>query len=66
MTDGIAITQEDINQLIIAKAGLRLDQDLLIQYFGTTLDGVSKVYLAGAFGNYISIDQWHEDNGLRP
>ena len=56
LTDGIAITQEDINQLITAKAGLRLDQDLLIKYCGVDLDGVCKVYLAGAFGNYIDID----------
>jgi len=56
ITDGIFINQEDINQLIIAKAGLRTDQDLLIKYFGTNLDGVSKIYLAGAFGNYMNID----------
>jgi len=56
LTDNIAISQDDINQLIIAKAGLRTDQDLLIRYYGTSLDQVSKIYLAGAFGNYMNID----------
>jgi uncharacterized 2Fe-2S/4Fe-4S cluster protein (DUF4445 family) len=56
ITDGISINQDDINQLMIAKAGLRTDQDLLIRYFGTNHNRVSKVYLAGAFGNYMNID----------
>jgi len=56
ITDGIRISQEDINQLIVAKAGLRTDQDLLIKYYGTHLDNVSKIYLAGAFGNYMNIE----------
>ena len=40
----------------MAKAGLRTDQDPLIEYYGTSLDKVSKIYLAGAFGNYMNID----------
>ncbi len=56
LTDSISISQEDINQLIIAKAGLRADQDLLIKYYGTSLDEVTRIYLAGAFGNYMNID----------
>ena len=54
VTDSIRLTQQDIYQLITAKAGLRLDQDLLIQYYGTTLDQIEKIYLAGAFGNFIN------------
>ena len=56
LTDGVSISQTDIDQLIMAKAGLRTDQDLLIEYYGTSLDKVSKIYLAGAFGNYMNID----------
>lgn len=55
IADGMAITQDDINQLITAKAGLRTDQDLLMKYYGTRLDGVARIYLAGAFGNYMDI-----------
>ena len=56
LTDGISISQADIDQLIIAKAGLRTDQDLLIKYYGTSLDEVSRIYLTGAFGNYMNIE----------
>jgi len=56
INDGLYITQDDINQLIIAKAGLRIDQDLLIKYYGTSLDDIESIYLAGAFGNYMNIE----------
>ncbi len=52
--EGICITQQDIYQLITAKAGLRVDQDLLIKYYGTDLKEIARIYLAGAFGNYIN------------
>jgi len=54
--DNLRLTQDDINQLIIAKSGLRTDQNLLIKYYGTDLDEIHKIYLAGAFGNYMNID----------
>jgi len=54
VTDSIRLTQEDIYQLITAKAGLRLDQDLLIQYYGITLERIDRIYLAGWFGNFIN------------
>ncbi len=56
LNEGVYITQDDINQLIIAKAGLRTDQDLLIKYFGVSVEDVDRIYLAGAFGNYMNID----------
>ncbi len=56
ITDSVHISQEDINQLIIAKAGLRTDQELLMKYYGITVTDVEKIYLAGAFGNYMNID----------
>ncbi len=56
IADGLSFTQEDIYALITAKAGLRLYQDLVIKYYGITLDEVDKIYLAGAFGNYINVE----------
>jgi uncharacterized 2Fe-2S/4Fe-4S cluster protein (DUF4445 family) len=56
ITKDISITQEDIYQLITAKAGLRLDQDLLMGYYGATLDEIEKIYLAGGFANYTNPD----------
>jgi len=56
ITPDISISQEDVYQLITAKAGLRLDQDLLIKYYPTTLEEIDKIYLSGAFGNFINPD----------
>jgi uncharacterized 2Fe-2S/4Fe-4S cluster protein (DUF4445 family) len=56
VTDSLVIMQDDINQLIIAKAGLRTDQDLLIRYYGIAPEEVKKIYLTGAFGNFMNTD----------
>jgi len=56
VADSISLTQQDVYQLITAKAGLRTDQDLLMAYYGADLAAVDKIYLAGAFGNYINVD----------
>lgn len=56
ITDNVCISQDDINQLIIAKAGLRTDQELLLKYYGIDIAEVEHIYLAGAFGNYMNID----------
>jgi len=56
ITDSIGITQPDIYELITAKAGLRLDQDLLMKYYGVTIDDVAKVFLAGGFGSFVNPD----------
>jgi len=56
LTDSISISQDDINQLIMAKAGLRIDQDLLVHYYKTDLANVKNIYLTGAFGNFMNIE----------
>ncbi|MFO8006251.1 MAG: ASKHA domain-containing protein [Candidatus Brocadiia bacterium] len=56
LADGICITQQDIYELITAKAGLRLDQDLLMRYYGVELDQVQRIFLAGGFGNFINAE----------
>lgn len=56
ISEGLSITQEDIYQLITAKANLRLDQDLLMGYFGVGLGEIEKIYLAGAFANFINVE----------
>lgn len=54
LTDGIGLSQQDVYQLITAKAGLRTDQDLLIDYYGITLDDVETIFMAGGFANFIN------------
>lgn len=52
----ISITQEDVNQLMLARAGLSLDQKSLMRYYQTNVDEIENIYLAGGFGHYIDAD----------
>jgi len=54
LTENLALSQRDIYELITAKAGLRTDQDLLMKYYGASLDEINKIYLAGGFGNFVN------------
>jgi len=54
LTENISLTQQDVYQLITAKAGLRTDQELLMKYYGTTLGEIRTIYLAGGFGNFVN------------
>lgn len=56
ITGNLCITQEDIYQLITAKAGLRTDQDLLMKYYGVGLEQIDRIYIAGGFGNFINAE----------
>ena len=53
---GLMLTQEDVNNLMIARAGLSLDQKALVERWGITSADLEHVYLAGAFGNYVSTE----------
>ena len=48
--------QKDINELRLARAGAALNQQTLMRKYGTTLDEMDKVYLAGGFANYTNLD----------
>jgi uncharacterized 2Fe-2S/4Fe-4S cluster protein (DUF4445 family) len=52
----IGITQKDINELRLAKAGSALNQQTLMAKYGVDLDGLERIYLAGGFGNYVDLD----------
>ena len=52
----ITITQKDINELRLAKAGSALNQQTLMRKYGVDLDGLDRIYLAGGFGNYVNLD----------
>lgn len=51
---GIALTQEDIRQLQLAKGAIAAGIQLLCEEFGCELTQIQRVYLAGAFGSYLS------------
>jgi uncharacterized 2Fe-2S/4Fe-4S cluster protein (DUF4445 family) len=50
----VALTQADIRQLQLAKAAIAAGIRILLRRLGASAGDVSRVYLAGAFGNYIN------------
>jgi uncharacterized 2Fe-2S/4Fe-4S cluster protein (DUF4445 family) len=52
----ISITQKDIRELQNAKAAIAAGIKILYEKAGVPLDKIDKVYLAGGFGSYISIE----------
>ncbi len=54
IADPVAISQTDVRQLQLAKAAIAAGIKLVLERIGGTHDQVKALYLAGAFGNYIS------------
>lgn len=50
----VSLSQGDIRELQLAKGAIAAGLRILTQQWGTTLDGLKSVYLAGAFGNYVN------------
>jgi len=50
----VALSQTDIRELQLAKGAIAAGIHLLLQQWGATENDLTKLYLAGAFGNYIS------------
>lgn len=50
----VVFNQEDIRQVQLAKAALRTAIDVLMKEAGLESKKLEKVYLAGAFGNYLN------------
>ena len=52
----ITFSREDASNLAQAKAATYCGQFILMRHLGLTADDIDKLYLAGAFANYIDID----------
>jgi uncharacterized 2Fe-2S/4Fe-4S cluster protein (DUF4445 family) len=50
----VALTQGDIRELQLAKGAIAAGLRILVHQWGASLDDLSRIYLAGAFGNYIN------------
>ncbi|MCX6903409.1 MAG: ASKHA domain-containing protein [Verrucomicrobia bacterium] len=50
----ISLTQNDIRELQLAKGAIAAGVRLLVSTWGAQMEDITKVYLAGAFGNYIN------------
>ncbi|MDK2805191.1 MAG: hypothetical protein PWQ94_355 [Thermoanaerobacterium sp.] len=54
--NGIYLTQKDVRQVQLAKAAIRAGINILINEMNISERDIKKVYLAGGFGSYISIE----------
>lgn len=52
----VVLYQSDIRELQLAKGAIAAGFRILLRKLGADINAVSKVYLAGAFGNYVQIE----------
>jgi uncharacterized 2Fe-2S/4Fe-4S cluster protein (DUF4445 family) len=50
----VSLTQNDLRELQLAKGAIAAGLRILARQWGATLDDITRVHLAGAFGNYIN------------
>ncbi|MBI2924825.1 MAG: DUF4445 domain-containing protein [Verrucomicrobia bacterium] len=50
----VVVTQADVRELQLAKGAIAAGIRILTQQWGARVEDISRLYLAGAFGNYIS------------
>ena len=54
LCDNVILTQKDVREVQLAKAAIRAGIELLSQKMGSQIEDIQQVYLAGAFGNYLT------------
>ncbi len=55
LAPSVAITQSDIRELQLAKGAVAAGIRIILQRLGAEAGDVDRVYLAGAFGNYVNL-----------
>jgi uncharacterized 2Fe-2S/4Fe-4S cluster protein (DUF4445 family) len=55
LVDGLCLTQQDVRQVQLAKGAIAGGLRVLLRRYGVHAGAVTRVYLAGAFGNYINV-----------
>ena len=53
LCENVTLTQKDVREVQLAKAAIRAGIELLAEKLGVKVEDIRKVYLAGAFGNYM-------------
>lgn len=54
LCENVILTQKDIREVQLAKAAIRAGIELLSEALGIQVADIQRVYLAGAFGNYLN------------
>jgi uncharacterized 2Fe-2S/4Fe-4S cluster protein (DUF4445 family) len=57
LTDHVRLTARDIQEFLLAKAAISAGLKILRRKLGVSVDEVSHIFIAGAFGNYINLDK---------
>jgi uncharacterized 2Fe-2S/4Fe-4S cluster protein (DUF4445 family) len=52
----IAITQKDVNEIVLAKGAIHAGLNVLLEATGTPPESVQEVIVAGAFGSFLNIE----------
>jgi len=52
----IYLTQKDVRELQLAKGAVRAGVDIALQQYGIAEDQLDHIYLAGAFGNFLRVE----------
>jgi uncharacterized 2Fe-2S/4Fe-4S cluster protein (DUF4445 family) len=54
--EDIPITQNDVDEILLAKGAIKAGITVLLEVSGLKLDDLDEVLLAGAFGSYLNLD----------
>ena len=54
LCENVTLTQKDVREVQLAKAAIRAGIELLAEKMGIRVSEIRRVYLAGAFGNYMN------------
>ena len=57
LTDHVRLTAKDIQEFLLAKAAIAAGLKILRRKLGVSIDEVSHIFIAGAFGNYINLEK---------
>jgi uncharacterized 2Fe-2S/4Fe-4S cluster protein (DUF4445 family) len=52
----IGLSEEDIDQLNLAKTAVSVGIKILVERYGIRLEDIERIFLAGAFGYYINVE----------
>jgi uncharacterized 2Fe-2S/4Fe-4S cluster protein (DUF4445 family) len=57
LTQDVSLTARDIQEFQLAKAAIATGLDIILRKLGVHAEEVARVYIAGAFGNYINLEK---------
>ncbi|MFC2087004.1 ASKHA domain-containing protein [Bacteroidota bacterium] len=56
ISDKVSVTQKDIREFQLAKAAVAAGSEILLNQLKVSPDDLVNIYIAGAFGNYINLE----------